>query len=99
MTILHVYFIPFLRCLEKGATIKLLTQRALRTSQVSISYLLRMNLARKLLQYPGDAHLAAAYRVLAYVKGTSNQGLSYHDPGGKRNKLSGWVDRAILPLM
>jgi hypothetical protein len=47
----------------------------------------------KFLQYPGDAHLAAAYRVLAYVKGTLNQGLSYHDPGvGKRNKLSGWVD-------
>jgi hypothetical protein len=45
------------------------------------------------LQYPGDAHLAAAYRVLAYVKGTLNQGLSHHDPGvGKRNKLSGWVD-------
>jgi hypothetical protein len=31
--------------------------------------------------------------VLAYVKGTLNQGLSYHDPGvGKRNKLSVWVD-------
>ena len=47
----------------------------------------------KFLQCPGDAHLAAAYRVLAYVKGTLNQGLSYHDPGvGKRNKLSDWVD-------
>ena len=47
----------------------------------------------KFLQCPGDAHLAAAYRVLAYVKGTLNQGLSYHDPGvGKRNTLSGWVD-------
>ena len=33
------------------------------------------------------------YRVLAYVKGTINQGLLYHDPGaGKRNKLSGRVD-------
>ena len=47
----------------------------------------------KFLQCPGDAHLAAAYRMLAYVKGTLNQGLSYHDPGvGKRNTLSGWVD-------
>jgi len=47
----------------------------------------------KFLQYPGDAHLAAAYRLLVYVKGTLNQVLSYHDPGvGKRNKLSGWVD-------
>jgi hypothetical protein len=47
----------------------------------------------KFLLYPGDSHLAAAYRVLAYVKGTLHQVLSYHDPGvGKRNKLSGWVD-------
>ena len=38
-------------------------------------------------------HLAAAYRVLAYVKGTLHQGLSWHDPGaGSQNKLSGWVD-------
>jgi hypothetical protein len=51
----------------------------------------------KFLQYPGDAHLAAAYRVLAYVKGTLNQGLSYHDPGvGKGNKKSGWVDSDFL---
>jgi hypothetical protein len=36
--------------------------------------------------------LQPPYRVLAYVKGTLNQGLSYHDPGvGKSNKLSGWV--------
>ena len=47
----------------------------------------------KFLQCPSDAHLAAAYRVLAYVKGTLNQGLSYHDPGvGKGNSLSGRVD-------
>ena len=47
----------------------------------------------KFLQYPGEARLAAAYRVLAYVKGTLYQGLSWHDPGaGSRNKLSGWVD-------
>jgi hypothetical protein len=47
----------------------------------------------KFLQHPGDAHLAAAYRVLAHVKGTLNQGFSYHDLGvRKRNKLSGRVD-------
>ncbi len=47
----------------------------------------------KFLQYPCEAHLAAAYRVLAYVKGTLHQGLSWHDPGaGSRNKFSGWVD-------
>jgi hypothetical protein len=47
----------------------------------------------KFLQYPGDAHLAAAYRVLVYVKGTLSQGLSWHDHGvGSRNKLSGWMD-------
>ena len=41
-------------------------------------------------QYPGDAHLAAAYRVWSFVKGTLNQGLSHHDPGaGKRKKMSG----------
>ena len=32
--------------------------------------------------------------MLAHVKGTLNQGLSYHDLGvGKRNTLSDWVDR------
>ena len=47
----------------------------------------------KFLQHPGDTHLAAAYRVLAYVRGTINQGINFHDPGaGKRNILSGWVD-------
>ena len=47
----------------------------------------------KFLQYPGEAHLAASYRVLACVKGTLNQGLSWHDPGaGSQNKLSAWVD-------
>jgi hypothetical protein len=40
-----------------------------------------------------SSHLAAAYRVLAYAKGTLHHGLSYHNPGaGKRNKLSDWVD-------
>jgi hypothetical protein len=47
----------------------------------------------KFLQHPGDTHLAAAYRVLAYVRGTVDQGINFHDPGnGKRNILSGWVD-------
>ena len=47
----------------------------------------------KFLQHPGDVHLAAAYRVLAYVRGTVNQGIYFHDPGpGQRNILSGWVD-------
>ena len=47
----------------------------------------------KFLQHPGDTHLAAAYRVLAYVRGTVTQGISFHDPGAeKRNTLSGWVD-------
>jgi len=47
----------------------------------------------KFLQYPGEAHLAVSYRVLACVKGTLNQGLSWHDPGvGSQNKLSAWVD-------
>jgi hypothetical protein len=47
----------------------------------------------KFRQYPGKTHLAAAYRVLAYVRGTLNQGIYFHDPrAGKRNILSGWVD-------
>ena len=47
----------------------------------------------KFLQHPGDTHLAAAYRVLAYVRGTVGQGINFHAPGtGKRNILSGWVD-------
>jgi len=40
----------------------------------------------KFLQYPGEAYLAAAYRVLAYVKGTLHQGLSWHDPGAEMPK-------------
>jgi hypothetical protein len=47
----------------------------------------------KFLQHPGETHLAAAYRVLAYVRGTLNQGIYFPDPGaGKRNILSGGVD-------
>jgi hypothetical protein len=38
--------------------------------------------------------------VLAYVKGTLNQGLSYHDPGvGQRNKQSGRVDSDFAGLL
>jgi hypothetical protein len=48
---------------------------------------------RKFLQHPGETHLAAAYRVLSYVRGTLNQSIYFRDPGaGKRNILSGWVD-------
>ena len=32
----------------------------------------------KFLQHPGDIHLAAAYRVLAYVRGTVSQGIYFH---------------------
>ena len=54
----------------------------------------------KFLQYPGEAHLTAAYRVLAYVKRTLHQGLLWHDPGaGSRNKLSGWVDSVTRLLL
>ena len=47
----------------------------------------------KFLQQPGETHLATVYRVLAYVRGTLNQGIYFHDPrAGKRSILSGWVD-------
>ena len=79
-----------------------LVHRKYRSIVGCLSYLVNMTLPdlacsfsqlSKSLQCHGDAHLAAAFRVLAYVKGTLNQGLSYHDPGvGKRNTLSGWVD-------
>jgi hypothetical protein len=35
----------------------------------------------KFLQYPGEAHLAAAYRVLAYLKGTLHQGFHVNFSG------------------
>jgi hypothetical protein len=79
-----------------------LVHRKYRSILGCLSYLVKMtrpDLAlsfsqlSKFLHCPGDAHLAAAYRVLAYAKGTLNQDLSSHDPGvGKRNTLSGWVD-------
>jgi hypothetical protein len=47
----------------------------------------------KFVQYPGMAHLEAAERVLQYVRGTYDQGISFYDLGpDKRNKLGGWVD-------
>ncbi len=47
----------------------------------------------KFVQYPGMTHLEAAERVLQYVRGTYDQGISFYDLGpDKRNKLGGWVD-------
>jgi hypothetical protein len=47
----------------------------------------------KFVQYPGMAHLEAAERVLQYVRGTYDQGISFYDLGpDKRNILGGWVD-------
>jgi hypothetical protein len=71
------------------------------------SYMTRPDLAfsfsqlSKFLQYPGDAHLAAAYQVLAYVKGM------LHSIRACRGMIleweaetgcqAGWI--AILPLI
>jgi hypothetical protein len=67
-----------------------------------LSYLVNMTRAdlafsysqlSKFVQYPGMAHLAAAERVLQYLRGTYDQGISFYDLGpDKRNKLGGWVD-------
>eukprot|EP00961_Rhodomonas_salina_P126713 1707756-Rhodomonas_salina.1 len=47
----------------------------------------------KFVQSPGVVHLAAAERVLQFLRGTYEDGLVYLDPGpGQRNVLSGWVD-------
>ncbi len=47
----------------------------------------------KFVQYPGMAHLEDAERVLQYLRGTYDQGISFYDLGpDKRNKLGGWVD-------
>ncbi len=38
-------------------------------------------------------HLESAERMLQYVRGTYDQGISYYDLGpDKKNKLGGWVD-------
>ena len=47
----------------------------------------------KFVQYPGVVHLQAAERVLQYVRGTYDQGITYFDPGDEtKNHLIGWVD-------
>jgi hypothetical protein len=39
------------------------------------------------------AHLEDAERVLQYLRGTYDQGISFYDLGpDKRKKLGGWVD-------
>ncbi len=46
----------------------------------------------KFVQYPGMAHLEAAERVLQYLRGTYDQGISFYDLSpDKRNKLGGWL--------
>ncbi len=47
----------------------------------------------KFAQYPGVVHLQATERVLQYVRGTYDQGISYCDLGTEVNyKPIGWVD-------
>jgi hypothetical protein len=47
----------------------------------------------KFVQYPGVVHLQASERVLQYVCGTYDQGITYCDLGVEvKNKLIGWVD-------
>ena len=47
----------------------------------------------KFCQCPGIVHLQAAERVLQYLRGTYEQGITFRDPGeGLRHKLGGWVD-------
>jgi hypothetical protein len=47
----------------------------------------------KFCQSPGLVHLHAAERVLQYLRGTYDIGITYSDPGeALRNKLGGWVD-------
>jgi hypothetical protein len=46
-----------------------------------------------LVQYPGVVYLQAPERVLQYVCGTDDQGISYCDLRAEvKNKLIGWVD-------
>jgi hypothetical protein len=47
----------------------------------------------KFVQYQGVVHLQAAERVLQYVRGTYDQGITYIDLGAEvKNKLIGWVE-------
>ena len=76
--------------------------RRYRSITGSLSYLVNMtrpDLAfaysqlSKFVQYPGVVHLQAAERVLQYVRGTYDQGITYFDPGDEtKNRLIGWED-------
>eukprot|EP00961_Rhodomonas_salina_P144148 1940617-Rhodomonas_salina.1 len=47
----------------------------------------------KFIQCPGQEHLKAAERVLQFLRGSFEDGLTYSDQGpGKCNSLMGWVD-------
>jgi hypothetical protein len=47
----------------------------------------------KFVQAPGEVHLRAAERVLQFLRGTYQDGLTYSDPSeGNRHLLKGWVD-------
>eukprot|EP00961_Rhodomonas_salina_P045180 606908-Rhodomonas_salina.1 len=47
----------------------------------------------KSVSCPGSAHMKAARRVLQYLRGTYDQGITWSDPGSeRRDKLEGWVD-------
>eukprot|EP00961_Rhodomonas_salina_P195286 2636462-Rhodomonas_salina.1 len=48
----------------------------------------------KFVQRPVVVHLKAARRVLAYLVGTADQGITYFRPSdpSQANKLTGWVD-------
>jgi hypothetical protein len=47
----------------------------------------------KFVKYPGVVHLQALERVLQYVCGTYDQGITYCELGNEvKNKLIGWVD-------
>eukprot|EP00961_Rhodomonas_salina_P038073 512003-Rhodomonas_salina.1 len=47
----------------------------------------------KFVQYPGVKHMRAAERVLQYLMGTYNQGITYRRLDQlRRNVLEGWVD-------
>eukprot|EP00961_Rhodomonas_salina_P190942 2576471-Rhodomonas_salina.1 len=47
----------------------------------------------KFVQAPGEVHLKAAERVLQYLQGSFELGLTYSYPGpDRRNILMGWVD-------
>ena len=77
-------------------------QRKFRILTGSIGYLAQMsrpdlafayNELSKFVQYPGDAHWKAGLRVLQYLKGTTDLGIKWHDPGqGKRDTLEAYVD-------